>query len=925
MSEIKLFMVGHAHIDPVWLWVWTEGFDEVRSTFRSLLQLLSESEDLVFVASSAAFYRWFEESDPIGFQLLKEFVQRGRWQLVGGMWVEPDCNAPSGESFARHILYAQRYFQSRFGQTATVGFNPDSFGHNGMLPQLLQLGGMDAYVFMRPGQHEKNLPGRLFWWQSDDGSRVLAYQIPFSYSSDAGELDPVIQRLLVDVTEAGDEPRLGFFGVGNHGGGPSRTNLQSLARWRRERPTEILAGGPRQFFDLVLQKERRGQTRLPTVQDDLQHHAPGTYSLMASIKAANRRTEAALLAAEAWSVVADWVTKRGVPTSRFAEAWQKLLFCQFHDILAGTSIAEAYEDVRAMQGYSYAVAREELAQAVAAIAARVDTRPQWLVDVHSTGPVSTGSGVVWLKPEGEAAFSQKEYLRQYGASLLLFSHLNWQRFDPQEVELQWGGDRFTVEDDAGRSLPCQVLAPSSVASGRLRLLVSGTTPALGYRLVRVRAVDMSRAGGKDASPAAAHGLQPVPFKPEARDIVEIDGAAGQVRVVAGQGWVSWKWNPRPPGRQAGGVEHDPGPVQELELLECAPFLQVLKDEGDTWGHGVVGYSDEVGRVEFGPLWLVENGPLRWSVLTVGRWHGSTVNLMLRSFGRPALPPEAAYLELVLDLVWTEPGVVLKLVLPFAFKHDPAPPIWIVEEAFGQRRRPARSSFQGEKPVEEPLLRWVDVTDSRGVGVTVVNDYLGAADLVDGTLRLTLLRTPVFAHHTPAQLTEGRHYEHVDLGKHRFIIRLYPHLASHRVTPFHWAAEMASPCEVVHENLHAGDLPPRYSFLLCEHSEQEGRARGEGGQWILHALKGSEDGEGYVLRWQRVTPAGQAGDDGGTAEQGRDTFESRWFIPALKRQVHVSARPWQIRTLLVPKDPDKPIIPVDLREFPLSEQPSGVGP
>jgi alpha-mannosidase len=383
-----------------------------------------------------------------------------------------------------------------------------------------------------------------------------------------------------------------------------------------------------------------------------------------------------------------------------------------------------------------------------------------------------------------------------------------------------------------------------------------------------------------------------------------------------------------PDQQGCGEEGKPSATaREIELLAEAPFIQVLKDEVDTWGHGVAGYSNELGRVEFGPLWLVENGPLRWSVQTKGAWKGSSVNLTLRSFSQAALPsPAAPYVELILDLIWNEPGVVLKLVLPFALQHDPAPPTWIVEEAFGQRRRPAGSRLRGETPVEEPLLRWTDVSDAKGVAVTVVNDYLGAADLVDGTLRLTLLRTPVFAHHAPAEPARGRHYEHVDLGKHRFTIRLYPHWAAQCFTPFHWAAEVAAPCQVVHENLHAGDLPPRHSFL-CELDGQEERAYGQadqGGQWILHALKGSENGQGYVMRWQRVTPGIQAGDYGSSAEPNGNTRKSEWFIAALQRRIVVSARPWEIQTLLIPKESGSPVIPVDLREFPLAEEVSEEG-
>jgi alpha-mannosidase len=152
-----LHLIGNSHIDPVWLWQWPEGYEEVRATFRSALDLMREYPELIFTCDSAAYYEWVEEVDPGLFDEIRARVDEGRWEIVGGWWVEPDCNIPSGESFVRHALISQLYFQSKFGRMATVGYNVDPFGHNAMLPQILRKSGMDSYVFMRPGPHEKTL------------------------------------------------------------------------------------------------------------------------------------------------------------------------------------------------------------------------------------------------------------------------------------------------------------------------------------------------------------------------------------------------------------------------------------------------------------------------------------------------------------------------------------------------------------------------------------------------------------------------------------------------------------------------------------------------------------------------------------------------------------------------------------------------
>ena len=229
MKEKKLHMIGNAHLDPVWLWQWQEGFQEVKSTFRSALDRLDEYEDFIFTASSAAFYEWVEKGDPGMFEEIRARVVEGRWQIVGGWWIQPDCNIPGGESFARQALYGQRYFQEKFGTTARVGYNVDSFGHNCMLPQILAKSGLDYYVFMRPAPHEKGLPDDLFWWESDDGSRVLAFRIPFEYCTTGEDLEKHVRRCAGEIREPFVHTMC-FYGVGNHGGGPTKENIESILR-----------------------------------------------------------------------------------------------------------------------------------------------------------------------------------------------------------------------------------------------------------------------------------------------------------------------------------------------------------------------------------------------------------------------------------------------------------------------------------------------------------------------------------------------------------------------------------------------------------------------------------------------------------------------------------------------------------------------
>src|SRR5829696_979519 len=218
-------MIGNAHIDPVWLWQWPEGYQEVRATFQSAVERLDEYPDFVFTCDSVMFFQWIEETDPELFQRIRERIVEGRWQVIGGWWVEPDCNIPAGESYVRQALYGQRYLRDRFGITATTGANIDSFGHNAMLPQLLRKSGLDSYVFLRPGPRERELP-TVFRWESPDGSRVLAYRIPHEYCAPRDDLGEHLEKALAQLPPDHEELMV-FYGVGNHGGGPTKANLDS--------------------------------------------------------------------------------------------------------------------------------------------------------------------------------------------------------------------------------------------------------------------------------------------------------------------------------------------------------------------------------------------------------------------------------------------------------------------------------------------------------------------------------------------------------------------------------------------------------------------------------------------------------------------------------------------------------------------------
>ncbi|MGA6961361.1 MAG: hypothetical protein WBY38_18255, partial [Candidatus Acidiferrales bacterium] len=239
-------LTGNSHIDAAWLWPWTETVDVVRRTFSTALQLMDEYPQYTFTQSAAAYSEWIAEKYPSVYREILDRVKQGRWELVGGMWVEPDLNMPDGESLVRQLLLGKRYFKEKFGVDVRIGWNPDSFGYNWQLPQIYKKSGIDYFLTQKMAWNDTNqLPMKLFWWQSPDGSRVLTY-FPHDY---ANEIDPV--RIAADVTTSrernpGVTEMMHLFGVGDHGGGPTRAMLDSGGQW-----TEPQMVFPKTFFGVA--------------------------------------------------------------------------------------------------------------------------------------------------------------------------------------------------------------------------------------------------------------------------------------------------------------------------------------------------------------------------------------------------------------------------------------------------------------------------------------------------------------------------------------------------------------------------------------------------------------------------------------------------------------------------------------------------
>src|SRR5919107_3905418 len=337
----RIALTGHAHLDLAWLWPVSETMRKGRRTFASVLSLMERYDDFVFNQSSAQLYTWIEAESPEIFERVRERVQEGRWEPVGGSWVESDCQIPSGESLVRQMLYGQRYFEEKFGRRSRVAWLPDAFGFSPALPQLLKGAGMDGFFTYKLNWSETNeFPYDLYEWEGIDGSTVIAHDFENPGQDYNGNITPHdIYGTWRNFQGKSHHPESLFsFGWGDGGGGPSERMLENYARLKSFPAMPRLRMAHVDAFFESLPKE--GLPRW-TGELYLELHR-GTLTTQARVKKLNREAEHRLLEAEA---IATLAALHGGDYQReeLEAAWKTLLLNQFHDILPGTSIGEVYD------------------------------------------------------------------------------------------------------------------------------------------------------------------------------------------------------------------------------------------------------------------------------------------------------------------------------------------------------------------------------------------------------------------------------------------------------------------------------------------------------------------------------------------------------------------------------------------------------
>ena len=755
LSQFTIHITGNSHIDMAWLWPWTETVEVVRNTFASALQLMREYPDLTFTMGSAQTYAWMEEKYPSLFEEIRQRVKEGRWEIVGGMWVEPDLNMPDGESLVRQILYGKRYFKQRFNVDVKIGWNPDSFGYNWQLPQIYKRSGLDYFVTQKIYWNDTTkFPHKLFWWQAPDGSKILTY-FPHDYANsiqpekmakDLSMYAPSMWKADAGKNAAppGQLEMMYLFGVSDHGGGPTREDLDTALQLRDPKvvfPKEEFGTAGAYFANL---EKHLADLNIPTWKDELyfEYHR-GVQTTQAETKRHNRKSEVMLLNAEKLASIASLYGEK-YPKAGFETAWKDVLFNQFHDILPGSGIAVNYVDAARKDEQVQRFGREVVANSLRTISQRVDT---------------------------------------LGPSVLVFNPLSWERTDVVEASVQLPNEiaGVSVMGPGGKLAAAEVLSTDSATNTAHVRFLATKVPSIGYNAYRI-------VNAPSAKPTTALQATPTSLENEFFRIV-VDAKTGCITSVIDKANGAEALASPQPG--------DGIPAMNPDGKPCGNLLQVFVDkpkQWDAWNIDADFIKHHTDLLEADEVKLVEHSPLRAVIRVKKHFQNSTFEQDITMYA--AVPR----IDVNMRADWHEKHQLLKVVFPLEATNERA----TFEIPYGSIERPTtRRTPEEQAKFEVPALRWADLSNATQ-GFSLLNDSKYGYDAKNNVLRLSLLRAPEWPD------------PHADEGKHEFTYSLYPHAKDWKsAMTVHRGYELNYPLLTYVTSAHTGMLPATHSFFSSD--------------------------------------------------------------------------------------------------------------
>jgi alpha-mannosidase len=471
-KSYEFLCMAHAHIDLNWQWGYDETVAVTLATMETMLTMLDEFPAFTFSQSQAAVYRIIEQFAPGMLERIKNRVREGRWEVLASTWVETDKNLPCGESLSRHILYTKKYFSETFGidpGELAIDFEPDTFGHSRNVPEICAAGGIRYYYHCR-GQIGERIAYR---WRAPSGAELLLYTEPFWYNTridySIAEYAPELARI------TGGKTLLKVYGVGDHGGGPTRRDISRIIEMDSWPLYPKFRFGRLGDYFSFLEQFREG---LPILDDEINFICDGCFTTQSRIKAGNRKAERLMADAEFYAGAAALAADEPYPGKNLANAWRKILFNQFHDIIPGSCVAETREYASAQYQEVFAVAESARTLALDAIAGRIRRdgpgSPEEKLDDSLAEGAGVGSGQT-----GRGAGKRRFYH--------VFNPLPYDRDETVSIKVwEYEGDiaHGVIEDWAGKELPVQKGESGNYGGHRFdTLLTRLSVPSCGYTTV----------------------------------------------------------------------------------------------------------------------------------------------------------------------------------------------------------------------------------------------------------------------------------------------------------------------------------------------------------------------------------------------------------------------------------------------------------
>ena len=450
-KEYEVILVGHAHIDMNWMWSYNETVAATLATFRTVLDIMRQYPDFCFSQSQAAVYKIVEEYDPAMMEEIKRYISEGRWEVTATAWVEPDKNLPDTESMLRHIQYTREYLENSWGaRNFEIDFVPDTFGHHANVSEIDRFGQV-KYMYHCRGLREDYV---LYRYRAPSGKEILVYREPNWYN---GAITPHLGSGLLEILNhcAGLKTGLTVYGVGDHGGGPTRRDIEralDMMTWKIY---------PRLRFGTLHEYFHKAETvlrNLPVVERELNFFAPGCYTTQSRIKRGNRNLERAFSDTESISAMAHYFGGFQPAFEKMREAWQEVLFNNFHDILTGSCVQDSREHAMGLYQHASAVNGSQTQQALASICEKIDTS-SILYNLDSYYSQSEGAGGGYGLEDFRGVPSPE---RGGGITRIfhIFNSMPLQRRQVMEISVwDWIGDlrRIQVEDTAGNEIMFQLV------------------------------------------------------------------------------------------------------------------------------------------------------------------------------------------------------------------------------------------------------------------------------------------------------------------------------------------------------------------------------------------------------------------------------------------------------------------------------------